>query len=122
MESVAIVGASNDRAKYGNKAVRAHQAHGIVVYPVHPRETQVEGLTAYPSLLDIPGPVERVILYVPPAVGLQVIEEAARKGVKELWVSPGADSPELLQRAEALGLHPVVACSIIAIGEKPSEL
>ena len=90
MPSVAIVGASNDRAKYANKAVRAHQARGFVVYPVHPRETEVEGLPAYRSVLDIPGPVDRVILYVPPRVGLAVIEEVARKGVKDLWVSPGA--------------------------------
>ena len=122
MPSVAIVGASNDRAKYANKAVRAHQARGFVVYPVHPRETEVEGLPAYRSVLDIPGPVDRVILYVPPRVGLAVIEEVARKGVKDLWVSPGADSPELLARAEALGLEATVACSILAVGEHPSAL
>ena len=63
--------------------------------------------------------MDRVILYVPPAVGLQVIEEAARKGVRNLWVSPGADSPELLEKARALGLEPVVACSIIAVGASP---
>ncbi|MBI3945030.1 MAG: CoA-binding protein [Armatimonadetes bacterium] len=117
--SVAIIGASGDRSRYANKAVRAYRAHGHTVYPVHPRETQVEGLPAYPSVLRIPGPVDRAVLYVRPAVGAQVLAEVAQKGVKELWVSPGAESPELLERARALGLDPVVACSILAMGEDP---
>lgn len=120
--SVAIVGASNDRSKFANKAVRAYQAHGATVYPVHPSEAQVEGLPAYRSVADIPGPVDRVVLYVRPSIGMRVIEEVARKGVKDLWVSPGADSPELLEKARALGLEPVVACSILAVGEDPARL
>ncbi|NLC59595.1 MAG: CoA-binding protein [Armatimonadetes bacterium] len=120
MERVAIVGASSNRAKYANRAVRAYLARGFTVHPVHPRETEVEGLPTYRSVLEIPGPVDRVVLYVPPAVGLKVIEEVAQKGVKELWVSPGADSPELLARAAALGLEPTVACSLLALGEPPA--
>jgi predicted CoA-binding protein len=72
--------------------------------------------------LDLPETPDRVILYVRPAVGLRVVEEVAQKGVKELWVSPGADSPELLEKARQLGLEPVVACSILAVGEDPARI
>jgi uncharacterized protein len=111
--TVAIVGASADRAKFSNKSLLAHVQAGYDVYPVHPRETAIEGLTCYRSVLDIPVALDRISLYVPPAVGINVLDEVARKGCRELWVNPGAESPELLQRAEALGLHPICACSYL---------
>lgn len=119
MPTIAIVGASRNRSKYGNKAVRAHLRAGWTVYPVNPREEEVEGLKCYPSVLDIPEGVDRASLYVPPSVGIRLLEDIARKGVGELLVNPGADSPELLARARELGLNPIVACSIVAIGEQP---
>lgn len=121
MPSVAVIGASTDRRKYGNKAVRAYLQQGWVVYPVNPHADEVEGIKCYASILDIPDPVDRATLYVPPEIGIQVLEEIARKGVKELFVNPGAESPELLQRARELGLQPVVACSILAIGQQPDD-
>ena len=118
-ESVAIIGASNDRSKYGNKAVRAYSLRGFTVHPVNPREETVEGLSAYKSILDIPGEVDRASLYVPPKVGLKVIEEIARKGVKEVYINPGAESDELVDKARKLGLNPILACSILAVGLNP---
>ena len=117
MPSIAVIGASSDREKYGNRAVRAYQAQGWTVYPVNPREATVEGLRAYPTVADLPGPVDRASLSVPPSVGLGLLDEIAARGAKELWVNPGAGSPELLARAEQLGLNPVEACSIIAASE-----
>ena len=121
-KTVAVVGASRDRHKYGNRAVRAYVEEGYRVYPIHPREETIEGLRAYPSILDVPGRVHRATLYVPPEVGLRVIEEIAQKGVDELFVNPGAESEELLARAEELGLEPIVACSIMALGRNPEEI
>lgn len=121
MPTVAVIGASTDRRKYGNKAVRAYLKDGWTVYPVNPNEAQVEGLKCYASILDIPGPVDRATLYVPPSVGIHLLEQIAQKGVAELYVNPGADSPELLEKARELGLQPIVACSILAIGQEPDE-
>ncbi len=118
MPSIAIIGASNDREKYGNRAVRAYRAQGTV-YPVNPREKTVEGLPAYATVADVPEPVDRASLYVPASVGLGLLEAIAARGAKELWVNPGAGSPELLARAVELGLHPVEACSIIAASQEP---
>ncbi len=118
-KSVAVIGASNDRAKYGNKAVRAYLRNGFQVYPVNPKVETVENLRTFKSILDIPGEVDRATLYVPPKVGLKIIQEIAQKGVKELYVNPGAESDELLEKARELGLKPVLACSIMAIGLDP---
>jgi predicted CoA-binding protein len=121
--SVAVVGASTDRSKFGNKAVRAHRGAGFRVYPVHPNAGRVEGLRAYASLDDLPvDRLDRVSLYVPPAVGLGVLEQAARKEVGEIWLNPGADAPEVVARARALGLNVVQACSILAAGVHPDRL
>jgi predicted CoA-binding protein len=117
--SVAVIGASNRKEKFGNKAVRAYLRQGWTVYPVNPNEREVEGLKAYASITDIPGPVTRASLYLPPQVGIGVLESIKAKGVDELWVNPGAESEELLARAEALGINTVWACSIVDIGERP---
>jgi predicted CoA-binding protein len=122
MPSVAIVGASRDRGKYGNKSVRAHRRAGFTVYPVHPREKEIEGLRVYPDLASLPGPVDRVSLYVPPRVGLTLLEQIVALQPKELYINPGAESPELIARARALGLDPIEACSILAVGEDPEAM
>jgi predicted CoA-binding protein len=120
---VAVVGASADRGKFGNKAVRAFLNAGFEVYPVNPNAGQVEGLKAYPSLLDVPpGRVDRVTVYVPPEAGLKVLDEAAARGVGEVWLNPGADAPAVVARAEALGLDVVQACSILGVGQHPARL
>jgi predicted CoA-binding protein len=120
---VAIIGASRDRRKYGNKAVRAHLRAGYVVYPVNPNAESVEGLPAFSSLAEVPsGPLERVSLYVPPERALAVLEQAAARPVAEVWLNPGTDSADVLARAEALGLPVVRGCSILDTGERPDRL
>jgi uncharacterized protein len=118
---VAVIGASANRRKYGNKALRAFEQQGYTVIPVNIREASVEGHPAYRSVLDIPGPIDMATVYVPPAAGLMVVEELARKGVPEVWLNPGADEDEVVTRARALGLNVIQACSIIGIGESPSR-
>lgn len=111
--TVAIVGASADPNKSSNKSLRAHVNAGYDVYPVNPKEQTIEGLTCYQSVLDIPVALDRISLYLPPAVGVTVLEDIARKGCRELWVNPGAESPELMDKAAALGLHTICACSYV---------
>jgi predicted CoA-binding protein len=119
---VAVIGASNDRQKFGNRAVRAYHEQGYTVVPINPHEAEIEGLKAYPSVLDVPGPVDMASFYVPPEVGEQVIADVARKGVTEVWLNPGAESDALIARARELSLKPIVACSVVAIGRNPYNL
>jgi len=119
---VAVIGASNDRRKFGNKALRAFVSQGYTVVPINPREAEVEGLKAYGSVLEFPGAIDMVSFYVPPAVGEQVIEEVARKQIPEVWLNPGAESDELVAKARSLSIKPIVACSIVAVGQNPYAL
>ena len=119
MATVAVIGASSARHKYGNKAVRAYLRQGWTVYPVNPTEPIIEGLTAYPSIDAVPDAVDRVSIYVPASVGVTLLDAIKAKAPKEFFVNPGAESDELISRAEALGLNPIQACSIVDIGERP---
>ena len=118
---IAIIGASSRRHKFSNKAVRAFLERGDVVYPIHPVEREVEGWPVFRRVLDVPGEIEVASFYVPPAVGMRVLEECAQKGVSQIWLNPGARSDELLQRATELNLTVKQLCSIVAIGRSPSE-
>ncbi len=121
--SVVIVGASADPAKYGHKAIRAHRAQGFDVYPVNPKGGEIEGLTVYPAVADVPlEKLDRVSVYVPPAVALGVLDEIAAKGCEELFLNPGSDSREVIERAGDLGLAPIVACSISNLGFNPAAM
>jgi uncharacterized protein len=124
MPSVAILGASADRSKFGNKAVRAFLARGYAVYPVNPKGGEVEGLSAYRSLTDIPADIklDRISVYLPPAVGMKMLSEIAARGCGELWLNPGSESDELVAAAEQAGLNVVQACSIVDIGVSPHDL
>jgi uncharacterized protein len=113
MPSVAIVGASADRNKFSNKSIHAHLQAGYEVFPVHPKEETIEGLKVYRSVVDVPVALDRVSLYLPPAIGLRVLDEIAQKGCQELWVNPGAESAELIEKASALGLNTIYACSFM---------
>lgn len=119
MKNIAIIGASTDRTKFGNKAVRAFRAQGYAVYPVNPKENTVEGLPAYRSILDVPGRLDKISVYVPPPVMLKLLPDIATKGCEELWLNPGTESPEVVAEAERLGLNVIQACSIVAVGMDP---
>jgi predicted CoA-binding protein len=122
-KSVAIIGASSDRSKFGNKSVRAHAAQGWDVYPVNPKGGQIEGIAAYRSVAEIPAlRLDRVSMYLPPALALQVLDAVAQKGCDELFLNPGSDTPEVIERARELGLNAIQACSIVDVGMSPAQL
>lgn len=120
--SVAILGASADRSKFGNKAIRAHLQQGYDVYPVNPKGGEIEGLAVSKSLAEVPVErLDRISVYLPPKIGLAMLDEIAAKGCDELWLNPGSESDELVQKAQSMGLEPIQACSIVALGVRPSE-
>ena len=119
-KTVAVVGASSDRRKFGNKALRAFKAEGHRVIPINPNEREVEGMATYASVLDVPDPIDMATVYVQPEVALRLLPEFEQKQIEEIWVNPGADSPELLAEARERKLTVIVACSIAGAGQDPS--
>jgi predicted CoA-binding protein len=120
--TIAVIGASPDRFKFGNKCVRAYAAAGYDVYPVHPTAATVEGLTAYKSIADVPrDSLDRVSVYLPPAIGVGVMEQIAKKTVGEVWLNPGADGVNVIERAKEVGLTVICACSIVDLGVTPEQ-
>jgi predicted CoA-binding protein len=118
-KTVAVIGASADPRKFGNRAVRAFQRQGYTVVPINPHEPKVEGLKTYASVLDFPDRIDMATFYVPPDTGERVMSEVAKKQIPEVWLNPGAESDRLIRLARSLGIEPIVACSIIAVGENP---
>ncbi|MCB1055233.1 MAG: CoA-binding protein [Acidobacteria bacterium] len=122
-KTCAIVGASNDRRKFGNKSLRAHAKAGYTVYPINlnPKESEIEGHRAYHSLAEIPGKIDRITLYLPPPVLLEMIDEIAAANADEVWFNPGTDSPEVMRQAKAAGIPAIAACSIVDLGMSPAD-
>jgi len=114
----AVVGASSDRDKYGNKVLRCYQQHGLEVFPINPRASEIEGLKAYPSLESLPKPVGGISVITPPKITESVVQEAIRAGVTRIWMQPGADSPEAIRVAEAAGLEVIAGgpCLLVLLG------
>jgi predicted CoA-binding protein len=119
--TVAVIGASSNRRKFGNKALRAFASQGFTVLAINPNEREVEGYRTYPSVLDVPGTIDMATIYVPPHIGLRVIDEIAKKGIGEVWLNPGADGDEVVARARELGVNVIQACSIMGIGDSPGR-
>ena len=103
--SFAVVGASRDRAKYGNKVLRSYLQAGRRVYAVNPMPGEIEGLPTYPDLASLPERVHGVSIITPPPVTLGIVEQAARAGIRHLWMQPGAESDEAIRRADELGIQ-----------------
>lgn len=114
----AVVGASKDRAKYGNKVLRTYIQNNLNVHPVHPKETEIEGLQCYADLSSLPEIPKGVSIITPPAVTEKVVEEAAKLSIKNIWMQPGAESPAAVSRAEELGLNVIHGgpCVLVVLG------
>lgn len=114
----AVAGASSNRHKYGNKVLRCYLQNNRRAIPINPNEGEVEGLISYPSLKDLPEPVESVSIITPPAVTEEIVEDAIKTGAKHLWMQPGAESRKAIERAEAAGLNVIHggACVLVVLG------
>ena len=114
----AVVGASKDRAKYGNKVLRAYQQRGVIVFAVNPSATQVEGQTAYPDLSSVPETPRGISIITPPCITETVITEAVALGIAFAWMQPGAESPAGIELAEAGGMEVIAdgSCFLVVSG------
>ena len=122
MKTVAVIGASTNREKWGNKAVRAFLQQGWTVYPVNPNEPEIEGIKTCASIRDVPVRPQQITVYLPPPRLLNILPDIAARGCDELYLNPGTESAAVLTECARLGLNAIQACSIIAVGAAPGRL
>ena len=120
--SFAVVGASQDRSKYGNKVLRAYQQNDLTVFPINPKTAEVEGLKSYPDLAALPEPVHGISIITPPSVTERLVEDIAAAGIRHVWMQPGAESDLAVERAEALGLNVIAGgpCILVTLRYRES--
>ena len=114
----AVAGASTNRDKYGNKVVRVYQQNDKPVYPINPRATEIEGVTAYPDVVSLPeGPIGLSIV-TPPKITLEVVRQALKRGVRHFWMQPGAENEEAVHEAQEAGASVIYGgpCVLVALG------
>ena len=116
--SFAVVGASADRAKYGNKVLRCYQQHGLPVVGVHPKLSACEGAAVHPSLAVVPGAPRAVSVVAPPAAAAGIVQDAIAAGCRHLWFQPGAEEAGAIAAARAAGLSVIAdgSCVLVALG------
>ena len=113
-----VVGASPRRHKYGNKVLRCYQQNGRRAVPVNPREQVIEGATCVASVLDLPDDVQSISIITPPRVTERVIEEAIRKGIRHVWMQPGAESDRSVAACREAGVNVIAdgSCLLVVLG------
>ncbi len=118
---LAVVGVSTTGKKFGNMAYRELRGMGYELYPIHPRAERVEGDRCFQSFDDLPEGVEAALIVVPPAQTEQVVADAARAGVKHIWMQQGAESQEAVQSCEENGID-VIQRECILMYAQPMAL
>lgn len=126
---IMIIGATSNREKYGNKAVRAYIQQGHEVLPVNPSATEVEGVRCYSSIADVPGvndgqgKIDRATLYIPAKFAIAAVRELGARGdVVEVFFNPGTESDEAMKLAEELGMTATYGCAILDVGVNPHAM
>lgn len=115
--SYAVAGASTDRDKYGNKVLRAYARRGLACIPVHPREAEIEGVRCVASVDALPGVPHGLSIVTPPAATASIVDAALAKGIKRIWIQPGAEHEGAIAKARAAGASVLAhgPCVLVAL-------
>ncbi|TWJ19821.1 CoA-binding protein [Geobacter argillaceus] len=113
-----VVGASTDRTKYGNRVLRCYRQKGLSVVPVNPKEREIEGIPCVATVAGLPDDVTSISVITPPAVTEQVVEAAIQKGIKHIWMQPGAESQKAVDRCLEAGINVIAdgSCILVVLG------
>jgi predicted CoA-binding protein len=113
-----VVGASPKREKYGNKVLRCYLMRGRKAIPVHPAQKEIEGLACVASVSQLPAEVHSISMITPPQVTEKVVEAAIAKGIKNIWMQPGAESPAAVDACHKAGINVIAdgSCLLVVLG------
>ena len=117
-EAFGVVGASTDRHKYGNKVLRVYQQKGLRAIPVNPKEQEIGGEACVSSVTELPDEVKSISVITPPQVTEQVVELAAIKGIRNIWMQPGAESDAAVEDCRRHGINVIAdgTCILVVLG------
>lgn len=96
-KAYAVIGASINRAKFGNKVLRCYLQHYLTVYPINPIDDFIEGLSCLKELADLPESVKSISIVTPPEITEIIVEQAIKKGIHNIWMQPGAESDAAIE-------------------------
>jgi len=109
--TIAVVGASSNPERPSNGIMRQLKSEGYRVIPVNPNETEVLGERAYPTLADVPEPIDIVDVFRRAEFTPAIANDAVKVGAKALWLQSGVRNEDAAARATAGGLTVVMdAC------------
>ena len=119
-EAFGVVGASEDRSKYGNKVLRCYLQNKKTAIPVNPKVAAVEGIATVATVADLPDNVKSISVITPPAVTEKVVEAAIARGITNIWMQPGAESDAAIERCKAAGINVIAdhSCLLVVLGYK----
>ena len=92
---IALVGASNDPKKYGNKILLDLVSKGYNVAPVNSKEKTIAGIKSYKNVLDLKESPSIINFVVPPSIGFQITKELVENKFDNFWYQPGAESEKI---------------------------
>ena len=92
---IALVGASNDPTKYGNKILLDLVSKGYNVAPVNTKEDTIAGIKSYKNVLDLKESPSIINFVVPPSIGFQITKELVENKFDNFWYQPGAESEKI---------------------------
>ncbi|SHI98550.1 Predicted CoA-binding protein [Malonomonas rubra DSM 5091] len=115
---IGVVGASSNPGKFGNKVLRCYLENNRKVVPVHPKEAEIEGLSCVASVAELPDEVKSISVITPPQVTEKVVEMAATKGIENVWMQPGAESPAAVEFCREKGINVIYGgtCVLVELG------
>lgn len=114
----AVVGATTDHTKYGYRVLMDLHKAGYAVVGVNPKYRDIEGVPVFSSLGQLPHKPDVVVFVLPPAIGLTILDEVAKFGIKLVWFQPGAESEEIQTKANLLGLTAQADGSCIMVARR----
>lgn len=119
-DAFGVIGASKDRNKYGNKVVRCYMQHQKTIYPVHPREKMIEGLSCLHSVAALPNNVNSISIITPSVITEQIVEQAIIKKIKNIWMQPGSESFKAIQACQIYNINIIAGgtCILVTLGYK----
>lgn len=113
-----VVGASTNRHKFGNKVLRCYLQHGKTTIPVNPNEAEIEGIPCAATISALPPDAVSISMITPPAVTAQLVPLAIAKGIKNIWMQPGAEHPEAVALCRERGINVIAdgSCLLVVLG------